>query len=197
MYLPSPEQIAAVMLAKGYRVFDDRKGYDLNLFGVRSSDTSSNEFNDWVGVMYMAHGVWNLFAFPATTDPGLYWRQHPMNVKGTAMLKRGQYRGAWELGQHQGRYDALVQRKAVTVYRDPDRDRYLDPDEGQTQTGLYGINIHRASTKAPSAAVNKWSAGCQVLQDPIQFDFLIALARKAASIYGNGFTYTLLDEADF
>ncbi len=196
-YLPTAEQIKAVMESKGYKVFGSAKGYDLNLFGVRTDDIESNKFNDWVGVMYLAHGVWNLFVFPATTDPGLYWRQNPMNVNGTAMLKPGQYRAAWKLGKHQGKYEALVQNKKVTVYRDPDRDRYLEPDEGHTQTGLFGINIHRASIQAPSQNVNKWSAGCQVLQDPIQFDFLMELVRKAVSVYGNGFTYTLLIEADF
>ena len=196
MYLPTPEQIKAVMRSKGYVVFGGGPhGYDLNIFGVRTEDRAANTFNDWVGVMYLQHGVWNLFAFPATTDPGLYWRQHPMNVKGTAMLKPGQYRSAWELGYHQGKYEALTQCKDVTVYRDADRDNLAET--GPEDTGRFGINIHRANAKQASSQVDKWSAGCQVLADPMQFDFLLNLARKSASIYGNHFSYTLLEEGDF
>lgn len=196
-YLPSAEAIVCTMQAKGYTVFTNPKGYDLNLFGVRTNDTGANTFNDWVGALYLSHGVWNLFAFPATTDPGLYWRHHPMNVNGTALLKPGQYRSAWRVGFHQGKYEALVQSKPVVVYRDADRNSQVTPDEFSVQEGLFGINIHRASRHAPSTTVGKWSAGCQVLQDPAQFAFLMELAHLSADRYGNHFTYTLLTESDF
>ncbi len=196
-YPPTAEVIRGVMESKGYVVFDSAKGYDLNLFGIRTADAGANTFNDWVGVMYLTRGVWSCFVFPATTDPGLYWRENPMNVSGTAILKPGQYRGAWEIGRHQGRYEALTQKKTVTVYRDADRDGELTMDEGNTQTGMFGINIHRASASALSSSVNKWSAGCQVLQDALHFDFLMALANKSKILFGNGFTYTLLLEDDF
>ena len=193
--LPTADQLREVMKSKGYAVFDGEKGYDLNLFGIRTSDRAANTFNDWVGAMYLQHGIWNLFCFPATTDPGLYWREHPMNVKGTAMLKPGQWRGCWQVGKHQGKYEALVQRKEVTVYRDPDRDNLAEA--GEEDTGLFGINIHRANPNQASSQVDKWSAGCQVLADPLQFDFLMALAKKSTSLYGPSLSYTLLDEADF
>ena len=195
-YVPSGDRLKAVMLSKGYTVFASTKGYDLNLFGVRTGDVEENKFNDWVGAMYLSKGVWNTFAFPATTDPGLYWRQNPMNVNGTAVLKPGQYRGAYKLGEHKG-YPALQQSKPLVVYRDFNRDQYLDLDESNTQEGMFGINIHRASSRAPSENVNKWSAGCQVLQDPVQFGFFIELVRKSVSLHGNSFTYTLMTEADF
>lgn len=195
-YPPNGEAIKAVMRSKGYVVFGNARGYDLNLFGIRTLDTVSNAFNDWVGCMYLMHGVWNLFPFPATTDPGLYWRSHPMNVKGTAVLKPGQYRGVYRLGEHKG-YPALVQRGAVVVYRDPDRDSYLDLDDDSTDEGVFGINIHRASKRSPSIEVNKWSAGCQVIQDAVHHEFHLELVRKSIAIYGHGHTYTLLTEADF
>lgn len=195
-YPPNGEVIKSVMRSKGHAVFGNPKGYDLNLFGIRTANTASNKFNDWVGAMYLNDGMWNKFVFPATTDPGAYWRANPMNVNGTAVLKPGQYRGSYKLGKHK-LYDALQQKGPVTVYRDSDRDGELDLDEGNTESGMFGINIHRASAHSPSDQINKWSAGCQVLQDPIQFEFLMDLARKSASIYGNSFTYTLLTEADF
>ena len=184
------------MRSKGYKVFENAKGYDLNLFGIRTDDASADSFNDWVGVMYRAGDVWAMFAFPATTDPGLYWREQPMNVKGTAILKPDQYRGSHMVGRHKG-YGALKQKGPVTVYRDADRDAELDMNEAAVDEGMFGINIHRASSRRASTRVSKWSAGCQVLQDPIHFDFLMAMARKSATIYGNSFTYTLLAQSDF
>jgi len=197
MQLPTPERVKAVMRAKSYLVFGNQeKGYDLNLFGIRTADRTSNRFNDLIGVMYLHDDVWNCFMFPATTDPGLYWREHPMNVDGVAILKPGQYRGAYKVGEHKG-YSALQQQKAMKVYRDSNKDKVLEMDESTVKEGIFGINIHRASSMSPSDNVDKWSAGCQVLQDPIQFEFLMDLARKASDIHGNSFTYTLLEEADF
>lgn len=191
----TPEQIMAVMAAKGYVVFDDARGYDVNVFGIRTSDDDGNDFNDVVGVMYVSHGRWVCFQFPATTDPGVYWRQHPMNVAGTAILVPGQYRGAYKLGQHKG-YEALQQAKPLRVYRDSDSDEELDFDV-PVQTGMFGVNIHRASSKAVSSAVDRWSAGCQVIADPLHFRFLIEICKEAAKLYGNSFTYTLLTDKDF
>jgi len=193
---PTPEAIKAAMRCKRYLVFGDPRGYDLNLFGIRTKDMVANTFNDILGAMYLFDGRWNCFLFPGTTDPGTYWRLNPMNVAGTAVLKPGQYRKAFKLGVHKG-YQALVQASPLPVYRDADRDNELELDESLVQTGMFGINLHRASSVKPSTEVDKWSAGCQVLQDPFQFSFLMELAVRSANIYGDGFTYTLLTEGDF
>lgn len=195
-YPPNGEAIKAAMRSKGYTVFGGTRGYDLNVVGIRTADTTANKFNDWVGIMYLERGVWNVFMFPATTDPGTYWRKNPMSAKGVAALKPGQYRGSHKLGHHKG-YQALQQNKPLVVYRDPDRDNLLDMDDSNVEEGMFGINIHRASSSNPSGEVGKWSAGCQVLQDPIHFNFLMELVNKSASIYGETFTYTLLTESDF
>jgi len=196
-YPPTAPELKAVMRQKGYTVFGGgQQPYDLNLFGVRTKDMQANTFNDWIGVMYLLEGVWSMFAFPGTTDPGTYWRKHPMNVAGTALLKPGQYRGAFKVGVHKD-YSALQQNSELPVYRDADRDDVLFTDEHSVQKGMFGINLHRASATHPSLKVDKWSAGCQVLQDPMHFAFLMALCKRAANIWGNSFTYTLLTESDF
>jgi len=104
----------------------------------------------------------------------------------------GQYRGAFELGMHKGQYRALVQRKPVAVYRDANRDDRLDLT-GDPEWGMYGINIHRASATKTSEEVDKWSAGCQVFQDPKHFDDFMRLVENAAQVWGPRFTYTLLE----
>lgn len=197
MIVPTVAEIVAVMLErKGYLVFENHaQNYDLNLVGIRTADLSANSFNDWITAFYWFDGQWNFFAFPGTTDPGTYWREHPMNVLGTAILKPGQYRGAFKRGLHKGT-QAFIQASPLTVYRDNNKDDELDLDV-PTETGMDGIDLHHASGAQASTVVGKWSAGCQVLQDPVQAGFLNALGDAAAAIHGNSFTYTLLTEADF
>ena len=190
----SAEYLIAAFRKRGYVVFENESaGYDLNLFGIRSRDLQSNTFNDQVGILYRDGGQWLLYAFPATTDPGIYWREKPMNVDGVAVLRPGQHRGSFKVGSHKG-YPALVQRTPLEVYRDSDRDSNIELDPDSIQRGMFGINIHRASELRTSVRVDRWSAGCQVVADPIHFDFFMSLCRRAIRIHGNAFTYTLLAE---
>lgn len=168
--------------------------YNLNIIGVRSNDTDANTFNDVIVVLYELDKKQVMHVFPATTDPGLFYRENPLNVDGTAIVVPGHYRGVWQIGPHQAKYNALVQRKPIKVYRDNDSDTALDMDENSIDEGLFGINLHRAGVNNISLQVDKWSAGCQVLADPCDFDLLMALAKKSASMYGPSFSYTLLTE---
>jgi len=196
MNAPDVSRIIDVMKAKSYKVFENSSGYDLNLVGIRSTDTSANTFNDWVTVFYRFDGTWVFFAFPATTDPGTYYRENPINVRGTAIMKPGQYRGAYMVGKHRG-YKALQQKGPITVYRDADLNETLDTTGRKEDTGLHAVNIHKANAHRPSVQVGKWSAGCQVIQDPDHFAFLMKICGNGADRYGNSFTYTLLEERDF
>ena len=189
------KDVIKVMTLKGYKVFEsDNKPLNLNYVGIR--DTSGvNKFNDWLVLFWKYRGQWSSFYRPATTDPGTYWLNNPMNVEGTAILKEDQYRGAWKLGKHKG-YDALVQRKEVTVIRDGNKDGILDL-AGYEETGFFGINHHRANAKNESVQVDKWSAGCQVTSDPHLYDIFIQLCKESEEIWGEGLTYTLLNIEDF
>lgn len=192
---PKVSNIISAMEAKGYVVFSNPKGHDLNIVGIRTADLSPNTFNDWLTVFYLFEEVWNYFAFPATTDPGTYYRENPIEVKGTAVMKPGQYRGAYMIGRHKG-YKALQQIGPITVFRDANRDDEIDTTGVEEDTGIHAVNIHRADAFRPSVTVGKWSAGCQVVRDPDHFAFLLSLCERARENYGNSFTYTLLDEQD-
>ncbi len=192
---PTIDEILRVMKEKNYAVFSNKKGHDLNLVGVRTASVEEERFNDWLTVFYVFDGVWNYFAFPATTDPGVFYRKNPLSVKGTAIVVPGQYRGVYKVGKHRG-YKALQQKKPITVFRDNDRNATVDTMRSK-ETGWFGINIHRANAHKPSVVVGKWSAGCQVLQDPDHFQFLMNLCERGKEKFGNSFTYTLLEESDF
>jgi len=179
---------------KGHVVFKkDHVPYNLNIVGIRSTSREANAFDDHLAWFYKYRGVWTFKVYKATTDPGLYYLNHPANVHGTAILKEGQYRGAYQLGLHRNRYMALKQVRPVTVIRDIDRDNSLSLKSGKEQTGIFGINIHRASAHSESPLVNRWSAGCQVIADPGNFDEFIEVCKKARHQWGASFTYTLLE----
>ena len=52
----------------------------------------------------------------ATTEPGRYFTEHPVNPAGTARIEFGQYQ-AWPVGMHRGDHEALVQRGKVGLPR--------------------------------------------------------------------------------
>jgi len=199
MELLTPENIKAYFAAKDYKFFDtpDRK-LNLNIIGVRRDNQGSNTFDDFLLVMYREEELMINHRWQATTDPGKYWLLNPMNPKGTAILVPGQYRGTWQLGKHQGKYEALVQRKPVKVYRDNNKDEAINYNNITTlvDEGYFGINIHRSNPYDQSYVINKWSAGCQVFKKIDDFNIFMGLCRDSAKIYGPKFTYTLIDEKD-
>lgn len=197
MYIPTLDGILRVMNRRGYKVFQNESGFDLNIVGIRSATIQANRFDDSIAVFYRMHGQWVFNAFQCTTDPGAYWLENPMSKLGTAILKEGRYRRAFMIGMHRGEYEALVQQVPLTVIRDANRDDVLDLDSGVEEVGMFGINVHRASAARQSIQVDKWSAGCQVFCDPYQFEFFMQLCRAGRAAFGNSFTYTLLNEKDF
>jgi hypothetical protein len=178
---------------KGYKIF--LRPFELNIVGVRSDSTKPNAFDDTIYVFYVdKEGKLIQQKFQATTDPGTYWLQNPMNPQGTAILKQGQYIGSHAMGLHRGKYMALVQQRPVTVMRDYDRNAILDFNNGREDTGLFGINIHRASETGTTKVVDHYSAGCQVFASITNFILFMSLCERHKGLYGNSFTYTLIDE---
>jgi hypothetical protein len=185
-------QILAALKGKGYRIY--MRPNELNIVGIRSSSTTANRFDDEINVFYVGdNGRWQHYEFKATTDPGTYYLQHPLTPSGTALLKEGQYVNAYSIGLHRGKYTALRQVKPVTVYRDYNRNTTLDFEGVKVQTGMYYINIHRALQSGTASFVERFSAGCQVFANTDDFHFVMKLAEKHRGLYGNQFSYTLLD----
>ena len=192
------EQVESTLKAKGYVYFEDvkGKGFDVNIIGIRNSDTGqkvTNAFDDLLTLSYKDEtGVWKYHEWPATTDPGKKGVMEYHNAKGVARLVEGQYRGSHTIRLHQGKYEALGQAKNVKVYRDANKD--MKYDETKIDEGVFGINIHKAG--ADSTYVENWSEGCQVFKKSAEFEEFMAICRKAKAIHGNSFTYTLIESAD-
>lgn len=127
-----------------------------------------------------------------TTDPGTKSLKIPQNSKGTAILVPGQYVNAYRIGLHQGKYEAVVQKGPVKVYRDNNRDNILNMSSDKIYTGIFGINIHKAGLD--SKVVEGWSAGCTVFKRSEDFNQFLLLAKKHVKLYGNSLTLTLINE---
>ena len=180
---------------KGYAFFTKGK-YNVNIIGVRHKGSKvTNNFNDYIVIIYSTDTEKNVRRiFPCTTLPGKKAMEHPVDIVGTAILKEGQYRGAWKIGYHKGKYKALVQAKPVTVDRDRNKDDKFDLLPRYIDNGVFGINIHKAGTN--STLVDGWSYGCTVFAKSIDFSAFMRVIEQSANIYGDKFTYTLINEAD-
>lgn len=184
-------EILERLRSQGFRVFT-KGNFNLNIVSERTIPGRPNEFDDRVHVVYRDAGQWVHWSAKSTSDPGLYYAKKPINVKGTASLCPGQYPGAWVIGRHKGEYSALVQDRPVSVWRDRDRDG--SPDRtSPVDTGIFGINFHRANAGRASVTVDRWSAGCQVIADPLDFDEFMALVTRSAVLYGSRFTGSLIE----
>lgn len=185
-------RIKSILKQNGYALYTEP--YRLNIVGLRSESIVPNRFDDEIHVFYVkSDGSWNYHIWPATTDPGTFWLNNPVYEQGTAILAQGQYQNSYAIGKHKGLYEALVQTKPVTVIRDYDRDALLDFYNGEKQTGNFGINIHRAESTGTTKQINKYSAGCQVFQNAHDFEQFMALCEQHRRLYGNSFTYALVD----
>ena len=181
----------------GYTI--DNRPFALNIIGIRNSEaTSQKKFDDLIAFFYY-NNQGNLVGkvCPATTDPSTFWLNQPMNISGAAILKSGEYNDTWSIGMHKGKYEALVQNlKPVTTIRDNDRNAYINY-LAPTTTGMYGINIHRATLgKGDITIIDQDSAGCQVFQNKSDFDEMMNLAKNSSQKYGNKFSYILIDERE-
>jgi hypothetical protein len=67
------EQIEKALKAKGYAYFTGPKNYNVNIVGVRNSDTGqkvTNLFDDKMTLSYELDGVWQYHEWDNTTEPG-------------------------------------------------------------------------------------------------------------------------------
>ena len=179
--------------------FDSDRDFDLNIIGLRNPNGTTNKFDDLLFVVFKLEGQWIQHVFKCTTDPGLYHLKNPSRVAGTAiMMHPQQCRSVYKLDLHGGRYLALCQRNGkVKCWRDLNKDNVLDMDGNYLG---YGINIHRASAYRETEEVNRYSAGCTVIQNPDDFAVFIEACKMQVEHNGwDTFTYTLLlgDIGDF
>lgn len=160
-------RICSYMEKMGYRI--DKNPGEINIVYLEGADANGtpnddqpDRFNDRRLVITFQNGNPKIIGnWEATTEPGIYYTENPMNPAGAARIKFGQYLDAWEVGLHGNArpHRALIQVGPVTVFRDANKD-YIRTGDRQ-DTGLFGINQH-GGYDYPFSNINDAGAGCQV-----------------------------------
>jgi hypothetical protein len=197
MNRPTIEEIHEVMSENGMKVFDTP--FSVTLGGIRTSDNKSGKFNDFIfASCFTANGGIDSVVMPGTTDAGLYYRENPINLDGTAIIKHGmQHRGAYtymEKGGHRGQ-EAFRQTGGMDYWRDANRDEYLDFDGEEFLNKIFNTNGHDMGTVGNN--VGKWSAGCWgSVQENMDLLYLMAKNQIKHGL-GDGFSFAMLHENMF
>ena len=188
-----PEILTKIQEEYGFMVFDDG-AYDLNIIAVRNLENNANQYDDKLHVCYLSEdGHWREDIFQVSTDPGRYWLEKE-DYKACAVYAHPQQaRGAYQVGKHRGKYEALVQWRPVLYWRDGNKDEKADYG-GEVFKDIIGLNIHRRSIH-DSDEVNKYSAGCIVFSKMAEWEAFMELVHKQKRIMGfHTFTFTLIAE---
>jgi len=200
---PDIPPIVRACMAKGYSMYTDGK---VNLIGVRAHEiVSSDLFVDTMFISWKSGESWETRSYPITTKPGRYVLENPKHPGGhgasgnrTAILKPGQY-SSWQVWDHHGHVALGQLAGPVTIYLDNTADSTVHAEQhsspSPTESGWYGINIHRSHSprigKARDLTYNKkgtppygsWSEGCQVFSDPAQFtEFMQIIISKMSEM---------------
>ena len=199
---PTLRNIAKALTKSDFVVFTNP--FSINLGGIRTKDNGSNAFNDYLFAFYYdMEGVIHGEVIPGTTDAGLFYRNNPINPKGTVILQHDvQHRGVYQYqdpsrnGQqrgHRGRL-ALRQIKPMKYWRDSNRDNYLDfgPEE-EFSNSLTNVHYMGKFGKV----VGKWSAGCQGSSEKELNKLFNVCHKQIMAGLGDVFSYTLLHEDTF
>ena len=200
------QQLKAAVEAKKY-VFFDSGNYNLNFIWVRNDLHASNHFTDNLYVAYKIDGEEYVLEVKCTTKPGLkgslYNPVTVAGVTGTAVIKEGQYRGAWQFidsCEEFSHYPFFRQIKVIDYFRDGDKDNEIDLINEQDDK-LFGTHWHRMSNfgdkrKIEQFEINNWSLGC--IGAPIEeWDKVVELTRTAIeSGQGTRFTGTIINAED-
>ena len=176
-----------------YPIYEkDSLPYNLNLTAWRNPEHKKNEFNCYFSYAYKYRNHWIFKSYKCTTYPGDYYLRNPLNKKGTLIITEGFYKKGYRLGLHKGQYEALVQVRPITVYRDNNKDSEVDLKPQTKENGYFGANIHRAKISGRTEFVNKWSAGCIVFQDIREYLEFIEICKQAEHFYGDTFSLSVI-----
>ncbi len=184
MKLITEEILKQIVLKKGYKWFDDK----INIIGIRTNDQTPDKFNDYMAVAYK--GEFHLF--PCTTEPGVYWLKNPMRVTGTFVMIPDQYIDCWKIGFHHD-YEALVLCGIIQGWRDSNKDSLINPDKSKVYSDGQAVDIHHAHNTVVQTVIDKYSAGCQVIQKFSDWLILFGLVKAAKQ---DKYSYTLITEND-
>ena len=148
---------------------------EVSLFAIANETNQKKDvINDVLGIVYKG----DIFLMKGTTNVGKYYTYNPLNRKGAFHLAFGYHSKIWRIGKHKKKYTALVNTwdcNKTKGWRDSNQNFKYDKDADYIANGHYGVNLHRMSSNHATAKIGTYSAGCQVVQDPNDFEKLIGM----------------------
>lgn len=145
------------------------RGYYRDSMGV----VGRNDFGLYDDAMFLL-GADVFTSFTSNTDPARAGVNAKIG-KPYAVLAPGVW--CYRLGQHKGKYLALVQDSPVIVRR----------GDTATERGWFGINIHKGSYTSTS------SEGCQTIHPSQWAEFIAAVQRAMARAQARSIPYVLVE----
>lgn len=195
------DSIRGKVIEKGFMFFDNGD-YNLNFIWERTNDEITNQFTDYLHVLYYLNQMPQIISIPATTKPGLKGSiDSPITyegITGTAVIIPGQYKGAWRYTEgysekhYPFNYPYFEQVKGINYWRDGNKDLMID--QVQEQDGqIFYTHWHAMSNMGASGfPVNNWSMGCMGAEEP-QWRKIIEITREAVKKWGYVFTGTIIE----
>lgn len=169
------KKVIRFMESKGYRILALNIVY---LEDVKDPDTwepTEGRLDVWDDARCIISNAGEiLMSSQATTEPGKYYTNNPLNPQGAFRIAFGNYQDAWRIGDHKGQL-ALVQCGNLKGHRDLNKDgtRTGDPiDIGNH----FGVNQHTTSN-APET-IGLWSAGCLVGRFPVTHEKFMEICKN-------------------
>lgn len=164
-----------------------------NLFGIRDeSGLNKDVINDQIGFFTEDE----FFVCLGTTDPGVYWTlSKERNKGGTFHLLEGHHEKVWCIGKHKG-YEALVNDwqkcKPTKGWRDANYNFTRDAKD-VVVCDYFGVNFHRMDQNIIVKLIGKYSGGCQVVQSPKDFAYILQKAKDSGQ---KTFNYMLFKKGE-
>jgi len=192
------DDVKSIMPSKGYPI-TTKEGVP-NIVGIRNADKSSDIFIDRIWVWWNERGKEVSHFYTATTRPGFWYLEHPINNDGTGILVPGHYPNCWGLGMHRKQQFALCQKDGngnMKAYRDKNLNNTIDCNPSTIQDGQFGCDGHHAGMD-DGENIGHYSAMCQVWRfHKAHEDLMAEFDRMSKAYHYKYFSYTLLLQEDF
>jgi len=164
-----------------------------NIIGIRDEEGLKNDLiNDQLGFFTEDE----IFLCGGTTDPSIYWTMSKeRNKGGTFHLVSGYHKNIWAFGTHKG-YNAIVndwkQCKPTKGWRDANYN-FTNDSKDVIVCDYFGVNFHRMDSNIIVKLIGRYSAGCQVIQNPKDFDYIYKKAKESGQ---KTFSYMLFTKEE-
>jgi hypothetical protein len=214
------EQVKKLVLSRGYKIFT--RPLELNIVGIRHNANNPTRFNDELHVFFRSYSLeryahddsephWKHYRFVICTDPSCYAYYQKENRLWDGLLEQGQYidgfKRAHQVDGKQG--DVLLQKPRFPIRffyewkhriinsMDMRNPAFFNPvPAGRIMNCYYNICFEPPIDCSGKIWINEFGAASQVFERREDFDTFMRLCHNHQYVYGNNFSYTLIDFKD-